>query len=175
LNQKNVKEADALLGNENFHLTQPSLEATQVFQELATWNALQGNWRKASLRLLALIQVNRFDDNDLTENATRALLPVAPTLIEAGDPQTYGRVRNFPSRTAARDSAACLVQAMAAWQMNRKDEARSLFQKERPIVEPKIAPPLTALDADYGGWFDWLDAHILLREAKALIGKAPGR
>lgn len=25
------------------------------------------------------------------------------------------------------------------------------------------------MDADYGGWFDWLDAHILLREAEALI------
>jgi|GEM_PF-6205028 len=62
---------------------------------------------------------------------------------------------------------------MAAWQMNRKAEARSLLLQERRIVDAKVIPPLVALDADYEGWFDWFDAHILLSEATELIDGKP--
>jgi hypothetical protein len=79
------------------------------------------------------------------------------------------RSLDFPARTAARDAAARIVQAMAAWQINRQTEARSLLQRERGIVETKILPPLRIVDRDAGFWFDWLDAHILLREAANLI------
>ncbi|HEY8903590.1 MAG TPA: serine/threonine-protein kinase [Chthoniobacterales bacterium] len=95
LSERKIVEADALLGDKSFHLSQPSLEATGVFRALATWNALKKNWSKAALYLLALIQVNRFDENDQTDNATRDLLPVAPTLIEARDLQTYDKVRRL--------------------------------------------------------------------------------
>lgn len=40
-------------------------------------------------------------------------------------------------------------------------------------MDAKVIPPLVALDADYGGWFDWLDAHILLSEATELIDGKP--
>jgi len=93
LSQGKPAEADALLSEESFRLTQPSLEATQVFHKLAEWNALRGNLRRAAQCLLALIQVNRFDENDQSSAATHDLLPVAPTLIEAGDIATYDRVR----------------------------------------------------------------------------------
>jgi tetratricopeptide (TPR) repeat protein len=95
LNQKKLAEADALLGDKNFQLSQPSLEATQVFRALALWNAEHRDWHKAATRLLALIQVNRLDENDQTDNATRDLLMVAPTLVEIGDFTTYEKIRQL--------------------------------------------------------------------------------
>ena len=80
-------------------LTQPSVEATQVFRSLATWSALRADWATAGQRLLALSRVNRFDDTDQSDNATRDLVPIAPTLIEAGDLDGY---RDFHRRLLER-------------------------------------------------------------------------
>jgi len=95
LSENKPAEADALLGDKNFQLSQPSLEATQVFRQLAIWNALRRDWKKAAPRLLSLIQVNRIIENDQTDNATRDLLMVAPTLIEIGDLSTYEKIRHL--------------------------------------------------------------------------------
>jgi serine/threonine protein kinase len=103
LSQKKMAEADALLGDKNFQLSQPSLEATQVFRDLAIWNATQRrDWRKAATRLLALVQVNRFAENDQTDNATRDLLMVAPTLVEIGDLADYEKIRQLAIARFAR-------------------------------------------------------------------------
>jgi eukaryotic-like serine/threonine-protein kinase len=83
--QNKTAEADAEIQSMGGMLTQPSVEATNVFQKLATFNALRGDWKAASQRLLALSRVNRFDDSDQTDNATRDLIPIAPTLVEAGE------------------------------------------------------------------------------------------
>ncbi len=83
--QNKPAEADAEIQRMGDMLTQPSLEATRVLQQLAVWNALRGNWKASSQRLLAISSVNRFDD---TDNATRDLLALAPTLFEAGDLDT---------------------------------------------------------------------------------------
>ena len=85
LMQNKTAEADAEIQRMGGMLTQPSVEATNVFRKLATWNALRGDWKAASQRLLAFSRVNRFDDSDMTDNATRDLIPIAPTLVEAGD------------------------------------------------------------------------------------------
>ena len=85
LMQNKTVEADAEIQRMGGMLMQPSVEATNVFHKLATWNALRGDWRAASQRLLALSRVNRFDDSDMTDNASRDLIPIAPTLVEAGD------------------------------------------------------------------------------------------
>ncbi|HEY8902646.1 MAG TPA: serine/threonine-protein kinase, partial [Chthoniobacterales bacterium] len=95
LSESKPAEADALLGDKSFQLSQPSLEATQVFRQLAIWHALRREWSKAAPRLLSLIQVNRIDENDQTDNATRDLLMVAPTLVEIGDLSTYEKVRQL--------------------------------------------------------------------------------
>jgi serine/threonine protein kinase len=95
LSQNKPEEADALLGDKNFQLSQPSLEATQVFRALAVWNAERRDWHKTATRLLALIQVNRIDENDQTDNATRDLLMVAPTLVEIGDLADYEKIRQL--------------------------------------------------------------------------------
>ncbi len=82
-------EADAEIRRIGGVLTQPSLEATSVFRQLAIWNALRGDYTSAGRRLLALSRVNRFDASDQTDAATRDLLPLAPTLIEAGDMEGF--------------------------------------------------------------------------------------
>jgi tetratricopeptide (TPR) repeat protein len=46
---------------------------------------LRGDLKAASQRLLALSRVNRFDDTDTTEQATRDFLALPPTLIETGN------------------------------------------------------------------------------------------
>jgi serine/threonine protein kinase len=255
IGQRKPAEADVLLSEGSFRLTQPSIEASQAFRGLAEWNALRGNLRRAAQCLLALIRVNRFDENDQSDRATRDLLLVAPTLIESGDIATYDRVRResiarfghsrnaiaaeqilkismllptdkellaaagplarvaedslrgqtvprgyleawrsmvlamfeyrqgndqaawdwaqrslaFPIHEASRDAVSYFVQAMVDWRMQRPMEARFLLQKGRQIVEDRFKRPLVVADADGSGWFDWLDAKIMLREAQALI------
>ncbi len=83
------READGQIERIGGQLTQPSIEATGVFRQLAIWNALRSDYPAAARRLLALSRVNRFDDSDQTDSATRDLLPLAPTLIEAGDEQGF--------------------------------------------------------------------------------------
>jgi serine/threonine protein kinase len=95
LMQGKLPEADAELKKLNGIFTQPSVEATNVFRTLADWSAARGEWQTAAERLVALIQVNRFDENDQTDSATRDLLPAAPTLIESGNLTTYGKIRDL--------------------------------------------------------------------------------
>jgi eukaryotic-like serine/threonine-protein kinase len=87
--QNKTAEADAEIQRMGGMLMAPSVEATNVFRQLATWNAMRGDWKAAAQRLLALSRVNRFDDSDMTENATRDLVPLAPALIESGDAAAY--------------------------------------------------------------------------------------
>ncbi len=89
LMQGRTAEADAEIKHIGDSLTQPSVEATSVFRNLARWSAANGDWKTAGERLLALSRVNRFDDSDMTDNATRDLVPVAPTLIKAGNLKAY--------------------------------------------------------------------------------------
>jgi hypothetical protein len=93
--QNKTEDADAEIQLMGGMLTQPSVEATNVFHKLATWNALRGNWKAASQRMLSLSRVNRFDDSDMTDNVTRDLVPIAPTLIEAGDLDNLRDYENF--------------------------------------------------------------------------------
>lgn len=87
--QNKSGEADAEIQRMGGMLTQPSVEARDVFRQLANWNALNGNWKACSQRLLALSRVNRFDENDMTDNVSRDLVAIAPTLIEAGESEFY--------------------------------------------------------------------------------------
>jgi serine/threonine protein kinase len=93
--QGKTAEADAEIKHIGDSLTQPSVEATSVFRHLARWSAANGDWKTAGKRLLALSRVNRFDDSDLTDNVTRDLVPVAPTLIKAGDLPAYREFRHM--------------------------------------------------------------------------------
>jgi tetratricopeptide (TPR) repeat protein len=69
------------------------------------------------------------------------------------------------------DAPAYLILAMAQHQLKRPDEARAALAKGADIVNTKLLKLENAtLDEN---WLDWLIAHILLREAQALIGGPP--
>jgi serine/threonine protein kinase len=95
LMQSRTEEADAEIRLMGGVLTQPSVEASHVFHTLGLWSAMNGDWKTSAARWLALSRVNRFDDRDMTDNATRDLLPVAPTLLEAGDVAGYDAFREL--------------------------------------------------------------------------------
>ncbi len=93
--QGKTAEANAEVERMGGVLTQPSVEATSVFRTLAAWSALRGDWKNAAKRLVALSQVNQFDEQDQTDNVTRDLVPAAPTLITAGELEAYCDYRRF--------------------------------------------------------------------------------
>jgi serine/threonine protein kinase len=109
LMQNRPEEADAEIRRMGGLLTHPSLEASHVFHSLGLWSAMNGDWKSSAARWLALSRVNRFDERDMSDNATRDLLSVAPTLLEAGDVAAYEdfrtglikRLGNTPNSVAA--------------------------------------------------------------------------
>jgi tetratricopeptide (TPR) repeat protein len=77
------------------------------------------------------------------------------------------------TREAERNSsaAAYFVLAMAHQQSRQIEEAQSALAKGVEIVQTQV-PPLATGDIGRD-WPDWLIAHILLREAQALIEGQP--
>ena len=71
---------------------------------------------------------------------------------------------------------AYMVLAMAQYQLNQHEEARAAFAKGVEIEEAKL-PKLDSGDLGPGWyWRDWIIAHALMNEAKALIeGQPAGR
>ena len=67
----------------------------------------------------------------------------------------------------SRDVQAYSVLAMALQRLNRAGEAREAWSKATELAEAKL-PRLDSGDLGRD-WHDWLIAHTLLREAKALI------
>jgi hypothetical protein len=101
ISRNKLAEADALVGNIDLPVTQPSLEAADVFRKLADWNVTQGHWKPAADRLLKLVEANQIDKTDMTDAATRELLKVGPVLVLIGDRTDY---RHFIETTIARFS-----------------------------------------------------------------------
>jgi len=66
-----------------------------------------------------------------------------------------------------RDAAAYAILAMAQHQLNHAEQAHAALAKAVEITETKM-PRLESGDLEHD-WVDWLIAHILLREAKALV------
>jgi Flp pilus assembly protein TadD len=70
-----------------------------------------------------------------------------------------------------RDVQAYMVLAMAHYQLNQTDAARAAFARGTEIEQMKL-PKLESGDIG-DSWLDWIIAHALMREAKALIEGAP--
>jgi eukaryotic-like serine/threonine-protein kinase len=145
--QNKPAEADAEIQRMGGMLMQPSVEASNVFRQLATWNALRGDWKAAAQRLLALSRVNRFDDSDMTENATRDLVPLAPALIEAGDFDSYrqfekllvDRLEHTNNPIAAEHLLKiCLLLPPSSELLTRLESAASVAEGSLP--NPAIVP-----------------------------------
>jgi hypothetical protein len=166
LNQNKLAEADALLGDKDFQLSQPSLEATQVFRALALWNAQHRDWHKAATRLLALIQVNRLDENDQSDNATRDLLMVAPTLVEIGDLADYEKIRQLAISRFARSK-----NAVAAEQIIKI----SLIQPAGPDVLQALEPLAQVAEASLSNVSAPSDLYTWRATALALMAYRQGR
>jgi tetratricopeptide (TPR) repeat protein len=84
-----------------------------------------------------------------------------------GQPMNVGR----PGAVWERDVAAYSVLAMAHHQLRQADEARVALARASELAQTKL-PQLGREDLEQD-WVDWLIAHILLREAKALVDGEP--
>ncbi len=66
-----------------------------------------------------------------------------------------------------REVLTCLdlvVEAMALQEAGKADEARRMLDQAKPLIESHV-PGVDGGDA----WADWLSAHLLYREAEALL------
>ncbi|MBN2163359.1 MAG: serine/threonine protein kinase [Pontiellaceae bacterium] len=91
LQRNRYVEAEQLVDACELPVIKPSLEAGRVFQNLANWRLMQGEWQKASKHMLRFARAVQVDKSDLTDEATRGLICVAPTLVVAGDLENYNR------------------------------------------------------------------------------------
>ena len=80
-----------------------------------------------------------------------------------GQPMSVGR--SLPAWQ--RDTAAYSVLAMAQHQLKQAEEARAALAKASEFAQTKL--PQLGSDNLEQDWVDWLIAHILLSEAKALV------
>jgi tetratricopeptide (TPR) repeat protein len=99
ISRDKMPEADRLVDRIEVPVTEPSLEAASVLRTLGLWNVTQGNWRGAADRFVQLERANQLDPSNTTEEITRDLLGAGPSLVVAGDLETY---RRFVRETALR-------------------------------------------------------------------------
>ena len=79
----------------------------------------------------------------------------------------------YPEINPCRIATAHIIQAMACHRLSEAVKANSELAQGRDMVMAKFAKGLDEGNGGEGFWFDWLFARILLREAEALIDKAP--
>jgi eukaryotic-like serine/threonine-protein kinase len=99
--ERRFAEADTVVRQIPGPLRRPSVEAANVFRELAEWNLLQGDLAGAARRVRSLLEVNRFNESDQTNVMTRDLVVVAPTIVEAGELGFYEELRANAARKFA--------------------------------------------------------------------------
>lgn len=88
LDKKNYFEANEEINKMSTPLSEPSLEATKVFEALIWWNGLKADWKTAAARLMDLYRVYQFDTTN-TDNLTRNLKPVTAVMIKGGHLNDY--------------------------------------------------------------------------------------
>jgi Flp pilus assembly protein TadD len=81
-----------------------------------------------------------------------------------------GKVLTDSGRALPRDTGAYMVLAMSQYQLQQIEQARASLAKGAEI-EQKL-PKLESGDLGEG-WIDWIIAHALMREAKAMIESQP--
>jgi hypothetical protein len=79
------------------------------------------------------------------------------------------RCLSYADQNPNRAATAHIIQAMASYQLNEVDEARSELEVGRKMVEEQFSNGLQEGKGSTGFWYDSLFARILLREAEALI------
>jgi len=157
ISRNKLAEADNLVGNVDLPVTQPSLEAADVFRKLADWNVTRGQWKRTADRLLKLVQANQIDKTDMSDAATRELVKVGPALVLIGDTVDY---RHFIETTIARFSgtqnpvaAEQLIKAGTILPMNQ-----SLIQSLEPlakVAEKSFADEASSQSGKGSYYFAW--------------------
>jgi len=108
--------------------------------------SIMGSWRCVSLALGAYRQ------------------GFYPTAVTWGE-----KARSF-DQIQARDATARIIQAMAHYQLDEMDAAKSELDLGRKAITAVFAEDFNvATNWKKGFWYDWLFARILLREAETLI------
>lgn len=162
LNRNRFKEADDLVGTLSLPVMQPSLEATDVFRKLASWNVTQGRWKAASARLLKFVEASQIDKTDMTDEATRELLKVGPVLVLIGDADGYERFRqSIISRFSKTNHP------FAAEQILRASTILPLDQKTIQSLEP-LAKIVERSISGGSPRHDWWETHTTAWRAFAL-------
>ncbi|MBN2069018.1 MAG: serine/threonine protein kinase [Opitutales bacterium] len=87
--QDKYKEANMEIDKMSSPLSEPSLEATNVFKTLKIWSGMNGDWETSSKRVMELSKVYRFDENDTSDNSTRDLVSIGATLVKVKNFETY--------------------------------------------------------------------------------------
>ena len=96
INRERYDEAEALVEGCDLPVIKPSLEARDVFFQLASRRVLVGEWEKGAEHMLKFARAVQVDESDLTDEMTRGLLCVVPALVVAGRMDDY---RDFAQDT----------------------------------------------------------------------------
>jgi tetratricopeptide (TPR) repeat protein len=80
---------------------------------------------------------------------------------------------DYESQNSVRVTSVRIILAMSAYQAGRVEEARGLLAQADEPVRRRLSEPPSRWDAKEKEefWFDWVNAHTLLDEAKGLIQK----
>ena len=152
-------QADQLLKDVQIPVIKPSLEAIDVFGQLADWNLIEGNWEPAADNLMKLAQAYRVDKNDMSDSATRVLLRVAPILVATGDTDSYralieeaiAHFADTPDPVAAEQVIkVSIIQPMDAETRNALSPMAHILRETMNADEP--VKDYSALDGTCGDW-----------------------
>ena len=89
LSRNQYVEAEQLVADCELPVIRPSLEARDLFLNLGAWRIFDGNWSLGAEHLLKFVRASRVDPTDMTSEATRGLICVAPSLVAAGELEEY--------------------------------------------------------------------------------------
>ena len=92
LRKEEYARADQLMATCPVPVIKPSIEAAGVFRDLGNWNVSQGRWPEAKDRFQKLIEANKVDKGDVSEDVSRDLLYLAPVLVLLEDLDAYGQL-----------------------------------------------------------------------------------
>jgi serine/threonine protein kinase len=78
----------------------------------------------------------------------------------------------FSEDIPPRSAAAKIIQAMCLYQLHHDAAAHEQLQQVRELIENRFKAELDLGDRERGFWFDWVFAHVLLKQAAALLPPA---
>jgi hypothetical protein len=78
-----------------------------------------------------------------------------------------------PQANPARTATAYVIMALSSYQLHEFEAGNVALTKGRKLIDAQFAGGLKKGSWNQGYWYDWLFARILLRQAEAMVEKAP--